>query len=95
MLFSLNEKQLGWVLEGSRYSENVMSLFRDHYVDGIPKLEACEKNGLSKQFATKKWKEFDRLMISKCAESGLEISTVFHTSTDREAIFKYDHVSRK
>lgn len=90
MIIKLNEEQLQWLLKGTRFSENVINMYRDHFVNSLSKTDAANKHGLSAQFATKKWVRFEGLMQEKCKKHGLEISTILHSSKDKKAVYSFD-----
>lgn len=90
MFIKLTEEQLQWVLKGTRFSDNVINMFRDHFVNSISKMDAAKRNDLSLQFATKKWARFESLIVEKCQKNNLEISTILHSISDKKAVFLFD-----
>lgn len=94
MIFKLTEEQLMWVLEGKRYREDTVQMFRDHYVNGLSRQEAQEKNSKTQHFSYKKWSEFEVLCKLKCKEHGLTMSTILHDENDSDKIFQYDVVNK-
>lgn len=95
MILKLTEEQLMWVLQGTRQpSENVINMYRDHFVHGTPKVECADRYGFSAQFAYKKWNRFDELIAKKCEKLGLEISTVVHKYSDRNSVLAFDIVNK-
>lgn len=96
MLIKLTEEQLQWILKGSRRpGDTVISMYRDHYVHGIPKSECSEKYGLSPQFAYKKWMRFDHMVKAKCAKYDLVISTVLHKAEYKNYVLSFDIINRE
>ena len=95
MFLKLTNEQLNWILGGTGFSDSVIALFHDHYVNGMTKFEAAENNGLTKQFANKKWRSFEELIEKRCNENDLVMSVVFHAKKDSKAVFSFDAVSKK
>jgi hypothetical protein len=90
MIIKLNEDQLQWLLKGTRFGDNVINMFRDHFINSLSKTDAASKHGLSAQFATKKWARFESLMQEKCKKHNLEISTILHSSKDKKSVYSFD-----
>jgi hypothetical protein len=90
MLIKLTEEQLQWVLKGTHFSDKVINMYRDHFVNSIAKMDAAKRHGLSLQFATKKWARFENLIVEKCEKNGLEIATILHAIEDKNAVYSFD-----
>lgn len=84
-----------WLLEGKRYSEKVVSLFHQHYVQGVPRVAAAKELGFSQPFASKKFVEFDALILEKCEQEGLVITTVLHEEKDLKKVLSLDSVVKR
>lgn len=95
MQIKLEEEHLLWVIEGKRYSDHVIALFRDHYVNGVPKVQAASKFDFSQPFASKKFAQFETLLAEKCEAEGLQITTVLHKEGSKEKILKLDAIIRR
>ncbi len=90
MIFNLTKKQLDWLLEGTRYKDEVRNLFNDHYVRGLTKSAAAKANNFSLPFSSKKFNEFDKLIYDRCKTHNLQISTIIHSPKDKKNVFSYD-----
>jgi len=92
MQFRLDNAHLDWILEGTRYSDKVIALFRQHYVEGIPRVAAGEALSFSQPFASKKFAEFDALIQKKCKEESLLITAILHDKNDFEKFLDLDSI---
>lgn len=92
MFVKLKKEHLDWFISGKRrdYSEGVYDLLNLVYVDGLSQGEAIKITGHSKQFASRKCKDFESVIKERCAKEHIRMATIFFKSEDEPNIAELD-----